>query len=155
MEAMIAQLESEIGLGPVPVVIPTADAFWADIHPEIARVAKPRYVAAHYADSVEAALKELNSIIKAHVKRTQNQELDGAPLMLKAFSPTTPFIKLEDLSTETGRNIQQGYMHLYAGAMIGIRNPKAHANITIDAKRARHHLYLASLLAQCFDERLA
>jgi len=45
-------------------------------------------------------------------------------------------------------------MQIYAGAMIGIRNPKAHANITIDAKRAKHHLHLASLLAYCFDERL-
>jgi uncharacterized protein (TIGR02391 family) len=74
--------------------------------------------------------------------------------MNKAFSVNKPIVTLDDLSTDTGRNIQQGYMQIYAGAMIGIRNPKAHANITIDGLRAKHHLYLASLLAYRFEERL-
>jgi len=34
-----------------------------------------------------------------------------------------------------GRNIQRGYMQIFAGAMIGIRNPKAHKNITIGRER--------------------
>jgi uncharacterized protein (TIGR02391 family) len=86
--------------------------------------------------------------------RRTSQELDGAALMHKALSPSAPLIVLGDLSTESGKNIQQGYMQIYAGAMIGIRNPKAHDNIVIDELRAKHFLYLASLLAYCFDERL-
>jgi uncharacterized protein (TIGR02391 family) len=59
---------------------------------------------------------------------------------ISAFSPKDPLVVLDDLSTESGRNAQQGYMQLYAGSMTGVRNPKAHANVTIDDIRARHFL---------------
>jgi uncharacterized protein (TIGR02391 family) len=154
LQSLIDQLEIEIGFVAPASAAQRADDFWSELHPAIVRTAKPRYDAQHFADSVEAALKEVNSLIKDHVKRKTGKELDGASLMQTAFSPNAPIIVLDDLSTESGRNVQQGYMQIYAGAMIGIRNPKAHANITIDAKRAKHHLHLASLLAYCFDERL-
>jgi uncharacterized protein (TIGR02391 family) len=139
LQSLIDQLELEIGFVAPP---PQADAFWSELHSTIVRTAKPRYDAQNYADSVEAALKEVNSMIKEHVRRKTGKELDGASLMQTAFSPSAPIITLDDLSTESGRNLQLGYMQIYAGAMIGIRNPKAHANISIDAKRAKHHLYL-------------
>lgn len=150
LRTLVEQIDLEIGFdAPAP-----PPAFWDDIHPLITRVSKPRYDAGHFADCVEAGLKEINAIVKEHVKQRTTQEMDGAALMLKAFSPNGPLIVLDDLSTESGRNVQQGYMHLYAGSMIGIRNPKAHANVTINDVRARHFLYLASLLAYRFDERL-
>ena len=69
-----------------------------------------------------------------------------------AFSVGDPIITLDDLSCTSGRDIQIGYMHIFAGAMTGIRNPKAHANITITPERAIHFLYLASLLLFKLDE---
>jgi uncharacterized protein (TIGR02391 family) len=86
--------------------------------------------------------------------RATGKEFDGADLMQRAFSPNAPVIRLADLSIEDGRNIQQGYMQLFAGSMTGVRNPKAHSNIVIDAPRAIHLLHLASLLHFVFDERL-
>ncbi len=154
LESLIDQLEMEIGFVAPACAVQAADDFWSELHPVIVRTAKPRYEAQNFADAVEAALKEVNSMIQEHVKRKTGKELDGASLMQTAFSPSAPIIVLDDLSTESGKNVQQGYMQIYAGAMIGIRNPKAHANITIDAKRAKHHLYLASLLAYCFDGRV-
>ena len=74
--------------------------------------------------------------------------------MHQAFSPKKPVIILDDLSTETGRNTQQGYMEIFAGAMMGIRNPKAHANITISPERGLQFLVLASLLMSKLDESL-
>jgi uncharacterized protein (TIGR02391 family) len=68
--------------------------------------------------------------------------------MRTAFSLNNPVIVFDDLSTDTGKNIQQGYMEIFAGAMIGIRNPKAHGNIEITENRAKHFIYLASLLMQ-------
>lgn len=44
-------------------------------------------------------------------------------------------------------------MHLFAGAMQGIRNPKTHDNIHTSASRAVHHLYLASLLTSKAKDR--
>jgi uncharacterized protein (TIGR02391 family) len=130
------------------------ESFWNLINPTITQVSKSRFDSGHYADSVEAAFKEVNKAIKEIVKADTGEELDGAPLMYKAFSPNQPIICVGDLSSETGRNIQQGYMQMYAGAMIGIRNPKAHENIVIDSTRAIHLLTLASLLMSKLDERV-
>jgi uncharacterized protein (TIGR02391 family) len=152
LKTLVEQIDLEIGFEAPPITV--APAFWEDIHPSISRVAKARYDAGQFADCVEAALKEINNLLKEHVRRRTGEEMDGATLMRKAFSPKDPLVVLDDLGTESGRNVQQGYMDLYAGSMTGVRNPKAHANITIDDLRARHFLYLASLLAYRFDERL-
>jgi len=127
---------------------------WSLLHASVVALAKPRFEAGHYADAVEAVLKEVNSVVKMLHKAAANEELDGAPLMRKAFTPNKPTITLDDLTTETGRNIQQGHMDLFAGSMIGVRNPKAHGNIVITPERAIHHFFLASLLFHKLDERL-
>lgn len=127
---------------------------WSLLHPSVVALAKPRFEAGHYADAVEAVLKEVNSVVKMLHKAVANEELDGAPLMRRAFTPNKPTITLDDLTTETGRNIQQGHMDLFAGSMIGVRNPKAHGNIVITLERAIHHFFLASLLFHKLDERL-
>ena len=74
--------------------------------------------------------------------------------MTQAFSVKNPVLTLADLSDETGRNIQLGYMKIFEGSIIGIRNPKAHANLVIDQSRAIHLLFLASLLMFKIDEAL-
>lgn len=125
---------------------------WDLMNGEVVEIAKPRFLAGHYADAVEAALKEINSRVKQRYKSATGDELDGVPLMRKAFTPSAPIIVFDDLSSETGRNIQQGYMELFAGAMAGIRNPKAHSNIVISPERAIHHLMLASLLFSKLSE---
>lgn len=145
--------EKREDLGGVAQQISSVD-FWRDIHPKITAVARPRYESEHFADAVEAALKEINSIVKDIVKRKTGNELDGASLMRTALTPNSPIICLDDLSTETGKNVQQGYMEIFAGAMTGIRNPKAHDNIKIKENRARHFIYLASLLMHKIDERI-
>lgn len=129
------------------------DSFWSLLHDRVVKTAKGRCEAGHYADAVEASLKELNSAVKALVKKTTGKELDGADLMHQAFSPKNPIIVLDDLGTESGRNQQMGYMEIFAGAITGIRNPKAHENVTITKERAIHHLFLASLLFSRLDER--
>lgn len=129
-----------------------ADSVWILIHPRVAAVARQRFESGQFADAVEAALKELNTVVKVMVKDFVTSELDGADLMYKAFSPKNPLVKLDDLGTTSGQNIQQGYMQLFAGAIIGIRNPKAHSNIIITRDRALHLLFLTSLLFFKLDE---
>jgi uncharacterized protein (TIGR02391 family) len=129
-----------------------AGALWDLIHPEITKVARTRFESHHHADAVEAAFKELNSVVKTKVTTATGRELDGASLMTTAFSAQNPIIELDDRSTVSGRDIQQGYMQIFAGAMTGVRNPKAHGNINIDENRAIHLLFLASLLMYKLDE---
>ena len=131
----------------------TLNTFWDLLHPKIAEVSKSRFDTKHFADSAEAALKEVNNIIKVIVKQKIGQEYDGADLMNRAFSLQNPIIVLDDLSTVGGKNIQKGYMQIFSGAMTGIRNPKAHENISIDGQRAIHFLFLASLLMFKIDEK--
>ena len=128
--------------------------FWERLHPTVEGVARSRFQSGHYADAVEAALKEVNSTVKAHVKTEKGIELDGVTLMQTAFSPKNPIITLADLSTDSGKNIQTGYMELFAGAIRGVRNPKAHENIEDDPRDAIHSLFLASLLMFAFDNRI-
>jgi uncharacterized protein (TIGR02391 family) len=126
--------------------------FWSIIHNSIVSVAKEKFEDEHFADAAESAFKEVNTRVKGIVKNKIGEELDGANLMFKAFPSRNPLIILGDLSTETGRNIQEGYLHIFAGAMLGIRNPKAHDNITISRERAIHFIVLASLLMYKLDE---
>lgn len=120
--------------------------FWKLFDERIVNVVKQRFDNKQYADSVEAAFKELNSVIKTIVRQKTNQEYDGSSLMDKAFSLKNPIIFLGDLSTESGKNIQLGFAQIFAGSMTVIRNPKAHGNIIIDKEMAIHYLFLANLL---------
>ncbi|MCL4322766.1 MAG: TIGR02391 family protein [Deltaproteobacteria bacterium] len=127
---------------------------WSMLNNQIIGVAISRFETGHYADSVEASFKEINVRVKKIVKEITSKELDGSSLMKTAFSLSNPLIKLDDLDTETGRNVQLGYMELFSGSMTGIRNPKAHGNIEITKERAIHFLFLASLLMDKLDEVL-
>jgi uncharacterized protein (TIGR02391 family) len=141
----------EFQQAPKTPVKPDTD-FWHLIHPAIAGVTKTRFDSKHYADAIETALKYINEFVKTKVKKKTGKELDLAPLMQFAFSPNNPIITFDDISTETGKNIQQGYMQIFTGAMIGIRNPKAHGIVDIDETRAIHFLFLASLMMHKLDE---
>jgi uncharacterized protein (TIGR02391 family) len=152
LESLIELIDTEIGFA--TTATKREEDFWSLLHPAVTQIARPRFEAGHYADAVEAVLKDLNSKIKTYVCKATGQEFDGSDLMQRAFSPNAPIIRLADLSTEDGRNIQKGYMQIFAGTMTGIRNPKAHSNVAINAQRALHHLHLVSLLAFIFDERL-
>lgn len=155
LEGLTSRLEEKRqDLGPASSEDKPDTDFWSLLHPRVAQTARPRFESGHFADAVEAAFKEINAIVKDLVRRKTGKELDGSDLMNNAFSPGKPLISLDDLSTESGRDIQQGFMLIFSGAMTGIRNPKAHANISISRERAIHFLFLASLLMYKLDERI-
>ena len=130
------------------------ESLWKFIHPRIAKLARPRFESGFFADAVEASLKEVNDSVKQIVRDVNGRELDGASLMTTAFSVQKPLIRLTALQTETDKNIQQGYMQIMAGSMTGIRNPKAHSNLTLSQVRAQHLICLASLLMHKIEERI-
>jgi uncharacterized protein (TIGR02391 family) len=128
--------------------------FWQFVHPRVCALARPRFEAGFFGDAVEASFKELNDAIKRLLREADGRELDGATLMTTALSLQNPVIRLSALQTDTDKNIQQGYMQIMAGAMTGIRNPKAHANVNPDSAEALHLICLASLLMIKLDKRL-
>ena len=74
--------------------------------------------------------------------------------MRKTFSPSDPLLVFEDLDTTSGKNVQEGYMQIFSGAIQAIRNPKAHENVYISRQDAIKRLILASLLMDKIDEAL-
>ena len=130
------------------------EPLWQYIHPRIYKVAKERFMNELYSDSVEAAFKEINCRIKHIVMKTKGIESDGADLMRKCFSENNPILVIADMDTENGRNIQKGYMDMFAGAMTGIRNPKAHTNQITTKADAVRELNFASLLMYKIDQAI-
>jgi uncharacterized protein (TIGR02391 family) len=108
--------------------------FWQFVHPRVCALARLRFEAGVFGDAVEASFKQLNDSMKRLIREADGRELDGASLMTTALSLQNPVIRLSPLQTDTDKNIQQGYMQIMAGAMTGIRNPKAHANVNPDIR---------------------
>jgi len=122
--------------------------FWELIHKDVAVEAQPRFRADQFADAVESALK----VVAQKVRARTNLGLDGSELMHRAFAPKNPYLTFDDPIPSTRDSMQLGYMEIFAGAMTGIRNPKAHGLVRIDRDRCIHFLFLASLLAFKVDE---
>lgn len=127
---------------------------WALVHPQIAEVSKKRMNDGYYADAVEAACKAINTRVRGFVLDQTGEELDGAGLMKKAFSPANPIIRISNVNHKSGHDTQQGYMEIFAGVMTGIRNPKAHDNETITKEDALRKLIMISLLMFKIDSRI-
>ncbi len=127
---------------------------WSFIHPKIQDIVKPLFFNSLFSEAVLKAFIELNDIIKQDYKLISNTELDGDKLMRTVFTINNPIFHLTDLSTQNGRDIQQGYMDLFAGSIKGIRNPKAHKNIKIESIEALEKIILASHLLKVYDNRI-
>jgi len=108
------------------------------VHPRIKALARPRFDAGFFGDAVKTSFKEVNDAVKLIFKHKAGRELGGAKLMTTALSPTDPVIKLSPMVTDSDKNMQQGYMQIFAGTMTGIRNPTAHGNLTRDSRNALH-----------------
>jgi uncharacterized protein (TIGR02391 family) len=118
------------------------------LHPEIARAASDLYRNGHYANAVEAAVKALNALVRLR----SELELDGTALMEKAFSPNGPMLKFNDLSDQSDRDEQRGFMMMFSGSVSGLRNPRAHGFVHDDPERALEFIAFVSLLAKLLDE---
>lgn len=127
---------------------------WNNIHPRIQSVSKSLYENGHYAESAENAFKEINSRVKKlFVLKCSNHKVpDGATAMTTVFSDNVPLIEFGERISESGQNIQKGFMMMLAGAMIGLRNPKAHENLTISEEDAMRQLMFASMLMYKIDD---
>lgn len=123
--------------------------FEALLHPIVYESAFHHYINGHYRDAV------LNSIVAIFdlMRKRSGLDLDGAALATQALSLDKPLLILSELDSDSGRNDQKGFMQIFVGAYLGIRNPKAHSlNHDLDADKAAQYLVFASLLARRVDE---
>lgn len=130
---------------------------WKLVHPDIIRVARSLYQDGHYFESARSAFIEINAKVKKlfpELRGKDGKRLDGYPLMQTVFSAKSPEIVIADTSTDTGENVQRGFMDMFAGAAVALRNPKAHENDSITAENAARQLIFASMLMYKLDEAL-
>jgi uncharacterized protein (TIGR02391 family) len=124
------------------------DARLAALHPEIVSASEGLLKSGHRTAAVFEAAKAVNNRVKAMTRLPG----DGAGLMGQAFSSDKPRLILGDLSTATGRDVQDGYRFLFMGAQQAIRNPAAHEPFgDIDDDEAFELLGLASQLMRRLD----
>ena len=129
-----------------------SNTFWYGIHPLITSAARQLFENTHYAESVEAAFLEISVRVKGIIKSQTGEDLDETTAMQKAFSVNNPIIKVADISSRTGKDIQQGVMELFCGSTRYIRNPKAHEKVVMGNQEAISKLHLASLLMYEIDK---
>jgi len=118
-----------------------------DLHPEIARAASELYQDGHYTNAIEDAVKALNALVRLR----SGVDADGIGLMQTAFSLKNPVLRFNDLADQSDRDEQQGFMMMFAGAVAGLRNPRAHKLIKDDPERALEFIAFVSLLAKLLD----
>jgi uncharacterized protein (TIGR02391 family) len=119
------------------------------LHPRIADVSRDLFLDGYHWESVFAASKALVNYVK---ERSGKHDLDGAPLMRTVFSRNAPVLAFNDLSNQTDQDEQEGMMHLFEGAVLGIRNPGGHSFPEGPEQRAIEYLSLLSLLAYRVQE---
>ena len=107
----------------------------------------------YYALAVERAYIYIDNLVS---KRSGHSDKYGADLMRAVFSPKNPVLKLNNLRSRSDENQQQGYMHIFEGTMIGIRNPRAHEHDLEDSpEEALEMLVIASHLIRMLNRATA
>lgn len=104
----------------------------------------------HYAQAIFEAFKALEAYVK---EKTGIQDKYGIKLMGHVFDQDRPILKIKCSKPETAKEEQEGFKFLFMGAMLGIRDPKAHHTIIQqDKSRSLRYLTLASLLFEIVDD---
>lgn len=115
------------------------------LHPIVQKTAGELYKNGHYR---QAILDTFIALVEAVKVKSGEYKLDNTPLMQSVFSPKSPIIKVSENSDE-----QLGFMWLFRGAIMGIRNPKAHRLIEQnDPQRTLEWLSFASVLLRVIDD---
>ena len=128
---------------------------WHYIHPLIVQSSKKLYENGHYADAACDAFIEINDRVKQIYKsrsQGETQVPDGQALMNRVFSKEEPLLEVCDRTMESGEDIHNGTRFMLAGAIAALRNPKAHANISLNAEESMRRLMFASMLMYTIDE---
>jgi uncharacterized protein (TIGR02391 family) len=120
-----------------------------DLHPRIAAVAIELFRDGHYRNAVLDACVALVNFVK---EKSRCHDLDGANLMRTVFSKSNPILAFNELKDQSGSDEQEGLMHLFEGAVLALRNPRAHELTPDSPEAALDYIALLNLLAKRLDQ---
>lgn len=122
-------------------------------HKKVKELSFEDFQRGEYLNAVRNVFIEINDQVKEKYKNKTGKELDGKSLMVEALHcKNKNALLLNSLSSDSERNIQDGYRWLFAGSILAIRNPSAHRNIELNKKEAFHFLTLGSDLFHAIDK---
>jgi uncharacterized protein (TIGR02391 family) len=114
------------------------------LHPIVIRTALRLYNDGHYR---QAVLDTYIALVQRVKEVSGRSDLDNTALMQTVFSPKNPIVVLSDDPDE-----QMGYMWMFSGAVMGVRNPKAHRlDVLSDPRHAFEWLAFSSVLFRLID----
>jgi len=118
------------------------------LHPEVISAASDLFADGHYSSAVYEAFKS----IEVRVRQLTGIDKSGAALMGDAFGGKEPRLSVATAPGRSGVDEQEGFLPLFRGSMLAVRNPKAHELAKDDDPRhALEYLGLASLLHRRLD----
>lgn len=122
-----------------------ADTALGKLHPRVQTVAAKLFRDGHFR---QAILDSYIAVVDDVKTKSGRGDLDGTPLMQTVFSPKNPILVVSSDPDE-----QQGFMWLFSGAVMAIRNPKAHRLVQqADPVRAYEWLAFVSVLFRVLDD---
>lgn len=118
------------------------------LHPRVLDASDDLFTDGHYGSAVSEAFKSL----EVRTRELTGLSKSGVALMGDAFGGAAPVL---DVAIETGRSAddeRQGFLALFRGAMLGVRNPRAHELFRLEEpQQALEYLGMASLLHRRLD----
>jgi uncharacterized protein (TIGR02391 family) len=120
-----------------------------DLHQRIAAVCVDLYRDGHYRNAVLDAAVALVNFVK---EKSRRHDLDGSGLVTTVFSKNNPILAFNGLKDKTDEDEQEGMMHLFVGAVLALRNPRAHVLLDDSPEMALEYIALISLLAKRVDQ---
>lgn len=157
------QLEiSTIGLGAVALTVPASklsgdlggdtgnetqnqEYFLVVVEPEIVEVTRDLFVSGFYGNAVGEAFKVVDKLVAGKSGLSDS----GTKLMRRAFNENSPLLCWSRRTTQSEKDEHEGYGHIFAGVMLGIRNPTFHEiNWIQDADDALDLIVLAQHLVR-------
>jgi uncharacterized protein (TIGR02391 family) len=120
-----------------------------NLHPDLPDEVRRLFDDGHFPQATFAAF----TFVDEEMQRVSGISEYGTKLMLKSLGGTPPAVQLNPGITTTEKSEQEGFKFLFAGAVLGIRNPRGHqTGITDDPDICLDHLTLASMLLRRLDE---
>ena len=121
-----------------------------DIHPKIQQVSKGLFDDGYFTQATFEAFK----FIEKEVQKISSLSRDmGFKLMMKAFGKNDRKIMLNNLTSMSDEDEQEGYRFMFAGGVLGIRNPRGHeCDIRDTPDQCLDHLSFASLLLKKLED---
>lgn len=140
------------GKAPVIRTAPVRRLTFENLHSEVQRASGDLFADGHFESAVSEAFKS----IEVRVRHLTGTDRSGAALMGEAFKSDGSVLDVAVHEGRSGDDEREGFMHMFRGAMIGIRNPGAHELFKPgDPQQALEYLGFASLLHRRIDSAQA